>query len=565
MLKSLEIKNVALIDNLSIDFIDGLNVLSGETGAGKSIVIDSLNFVIGAKANKSLIKQGQAFMKVTAVFSAPFSTNVLNLLDEYDIETEEDLIITRKMNVDGKGDIKVNGNSITATMLKNITSHLIDIHGQHEHQRLLKDKYHLQIIDCFVKNEEIFNEYNSNLAILKDIQNQIKKFNGSAENQERMLDLLSYQITEIENAKLKVGEDDELSQKKLLMVNSEKIYDSINSVINELDGQSSLLASIKRAYSMISGIVKFDETMTDIASRLDSAKYELIDIVETLKDKKENCTFNQNEFDEIDERLDKIKLLKKKYGATIDQVLLFLDKSKKDYDDIVNSKDKLQSLLQQKEQLLKKLYSQALSISKVRKDIALTFEKDVKSQLNDLGMKNSKFKVDFCNLPNLEDSENLFKTNGLDDIKFLFSANAGQDLKPLSEIISGGEASRFMLALKNILSSVDNISCMIFDEIDTGISGDMGYKVACKLANISKTCQIMSVSHLPQICAMADCNIKISKHVQDDSTSVKASVLKGKELLEEISRLAGGSNNSIASLNHAQELKNRCEIYKNNI
>ncbi len=565
MLKCLEIKNVALIDNLNINFFQGLNVLSGETGAGKSIIIDALNFVIGSKANKSLIKQGQEVMKVTAVFTAPFSDYVIKILNEYDIEVEDDLIISRKMTIDGKSDIKVNGSTVTASMLKNITSHLIDIHGQHEHQRLLKDKYHLQIIDSFVKNKELFSEYNSNLTKLKDIQNQIKNLNGSAENQERMLDLLNYQILEIENAKLKPGEDDDLLQRKILMESSEKIYDSINTAINELDSQSSLLANIKRAHSLISNIVKFDESLIEISSRLDSTKYELVDIIETLKDKKENCTFNQSEFDEIDERLDKIKILKKKYGATIEDILLFLKKAKEDYDDILNSKDKLQFLLKQKEQILLNLYSQALNISKIRKEIAVNFENDVKNQLNDLGMKNSKFKVEFCNLPNVDECESLFKTSGLDDVRFLFSANAGQNLKPLSEIISGGEASRFMLALKNILSAVDNISCMIFDEIDTGISGDMGYKVACKLANISKTCQIMSVSHLPQICAMADCNIKISKYVQDDSTNVKATLLNDKEILEEISRLSGGSNDSIVSLNHAQELKNRCNAYKSKV
>lgn len=565
MLKSLEIQNVALIDKLNIDFSSKLNVLSGETGAGKSIIIDALNFVIGGKTIKSLIKQGQTFMKVNAMFVMPFSKEVEEILNEYDIEFDDEILISRKYTVEGKGDIKVNGTTLTAGMLKNLTSLLIDIHGQHEHQHLLKDKYHLGIIDCFIKNKELFNEYQLKLAELKEIQHQIKKLNGSTENQERMLDLLDYQIKEIEKANLKIGEDDELFQKKTAMINFEKINDSLSSAISELDSQTSVSDSCKKATSLLNNISRFDDSLNSLAERLQSVRFEVVDIIETLKQKKEECNFNQAEFDEIDERLDKIKLLKKKYGSTIEEILTFLNKAKEDYDNIVNSKDKLQKALKQKTEVLCKLHDLALNISKVRKDIAIKFETDVKQQLNDLGMKSSKFKVDFSPLPNKDNCESSFNSTGFDDVKFLFSANAGQDLKPLSEIISGGEASRFMLALKNILAQNDNISSMVFDEIDTGISGDMGYKVACKLANIAKSHQVMSVSHLPQICAMADQNIKITKVVENDNTFVTAKTLTPDESLKEISRLSGGTVDSAASIEHAKELKNRCNQYKKEI
>lgn len=564
MLKNLEIQNVALIDNLKIDFLPNLNVLSGETGAGKSIIVDALNFVIGGKPNKTLIKQNKDFMKVQALFVAPFSLEAKELLKEYDIDDDEELLIMRKFCVDGKSDIKINGNTLTLSMLKNITSTLIDIHGQHEHQHLLKDKFHLEIIDTFVKDKKFHNLYQEKLLLLKNLQSQISKLNGTTENQERILDLLNYQIKEIENAKLKLGEDEELQQRKNIMNNHEKIFDAINNSLDELDGQNSTLNSLKKAQNLLSPLSKYDENFTELASRIESIKFELMDIVEVLRQKKDDCNFDKFEFEKIDERLDKIKSIKKKYGITLEEVFKFLDKSKLDYDNILNGKDKLIKLIQEKDVILKDIYEYASRISSIRKQIAEKFENDVKKELNDLGMKNANFRVYFGEVPPINNFEDKLTSTGFDDIKFLFSANAGQSLKPLSEIISGGEASRFMLALKNILADNDNISSMVFDEIDTGISGDMGYKVACKLANISKSHQVMSVSHLPQICAMADNNIKIEKQSLENSTLVLARTLNTNEALQEISRLSGGTEGSQISIEHAKELKNRCNLYKKN-
>lgn len=565
MLKNLEIQNVALIDNLNIEFLPKLNVLSGETGAGKSIIIDALNFVVGGKVLKSLIKQGQTFMKVKAMFLTPFSENVKNLMNEYDIEFDNEILISRKATVDGKNDIKVNGVTITTSMLKNLTSFLIDIHGQHEHQHLLKDKYHLEIIDSFIKEKDLFVKYQDKLLTLKEVQLKIKKLNGSTENQERMLDLLSYQINEIEDAKLIIGEDEELQQKKVAMMNFEKIHDSINSAISEIDGQTSIINGIKKSYNFLNNVSKFDSDLLSLTERLQNSKFELIDILEILKQKQSESNFNQSEFDLIDERLDKIKLLKKKYGSTIKEILCFLEKIKMEYDTIINSKDLLIKSLKEKEQILNELYGFAKEIRQKRESVSKNFEQQVLKQLSDLGMKNSKFAVEFNKFPSLDNFESNITQTGCDEVRFLFSANAGQSLKPLSEIISGGEASRFMLGLKNILAENDNISSMVFDEIDTGISGDMGYKVACKLANIANKHQVMSVSHLPQICAMADNNIKITKKVVDSNTIVEAMLLDEESCLNEISRLSGGLENSDASINHAKELRNRCLVYKNNL
>jgi len=564
MLKSLEIKNVALIDSLNIEFCPKLNVLSGETGAGKSIIIDALSFIIGGKANKNLIKQGQDFLKVSAIFEGDFNDEAVAILNNYDIEFDNEILITRKLNIDGKTDIKINGTSVTANMLKNLCSFLIDIHGQHEHQKILKDKYHIEILDLFIKNKDVFAKYAEELTLFKDIQNQIVKLSGKEGNQERELDLLSYQINEIEQAKLKIGEEEDLMQKKTIMLNSERIYDALNDAISELDGSSSI-DSVKKVTSLLQGITKYDDSLLNTVERLDSIKYELIDILELIKDKKNTLSFNEYEFEQIDERLDKIKSLKKKYGSTVEEVLKYLDKSKQDYDFIINSKEKLKELQKKKDEQLKVVYKTAEQISNLRRTVAREFEKNVKLQLNDLGMKNSQFKVNFLDMPTLSESEKYFSNNGFDCVNFMFSANAGQNLRPLSEIVSGGEASRFMLALKNILAEIDNIGIMVFDEIDTGISGDMGYKVACKMANISNKHQVMAVSHLPQICAMADCNIKVVKSVVDGQTVINTDKLNKDETLKEIARLSGGIENSAVSFEHARELKNRCEEYKKSL
>ena len=565
MLKTLDIENVALIDKVSLEFSSNLNVLSGETGAGKSIIIDSLNFVLGGKANKNLIKQNSDFMRVVACFSAPFISEVANILEEFDIEYDDEIVVSRKLTKDGKGDLRINGVIVPVSNFKKISTLLVDIHGQHEHQKLLKDTYHLGIIDNFIKNDGLFHEYDGVYKKLKDINAEIKKLNGSSENQERMLDLLSYQIKEIENAELKENEDEILSQKRLVMQNAEKIFEGLNNAFNCFDKGGALIESAKDASSYLNSISKYDESLLEVADRIDSIKYEAMDIASLLKEKREECEFDEYEFEEVDERLDKIKQLKRKYGPTLQDVFNFLEKSKKDYDDILNSREKLEKCLKEKDKILQDLFSLANKLHDLRVSIANDFENKTNKELADLGMKSARFKVEFSSVPDFDSFEKKINSNGYDEVRFLFSANAGQDLRPLSEVISGGEASRFMLALKNILADVDNISLMVFDEIDTGISGEMGYKVACKLANISRSHQVISVSHLPQICAMADKNIFVKKETVDNSTVVSVIDLNFDNTLEEIARLSGGEHNSDVSLEHARALKNRCESYKKNI
>ncbi len=566
MLSYLKINNVALIDSLTIDFSEGFNVLTGETGAGKSIIVDSLNFVLGGKVNKNLIRAGQPFMRVEALFTLPFDQKVRELFNEYDIELEDEILIVRNYTEAGRNDIKVNGVTLTTTMLKPITSCLIDILGQHEHQSILKDKFQLEIIDALGGADiskyktEVFDLY----AKLTEINKSLQSLGSDSYSRERMLDLLTYQINEIEAFGLKEGEEEELTNERQKSLNSEKIVSGLSLAKGELNSSNtSACDGIKKAISALNNIVKYDDTLEPLVERLDSARIELMDISNTLQDLSESYNFDENYFEKIDKRLDELKSLKKKYGSSYEEIMAFLEKAKLDLDNILNSEQKLKELEEQKTIVIDELYKQSLSLSNVRKLTAKKFEFLVKNQLEDLGMKNANFEISFN--PIQEKQEVHFTNNGLDKIIYLFTANAGQPLKPLSEIISGGEMSRFMLGLKNILADIDDINTMVFDEIDTGISGNIGYVIACKMANISHKHQVIAISHLPQIAGMADKNFFIEKKVVDGNTMTSLIELDEAGVLGEIARLSGGQSGSLVSLDHAKELRTTCNNYKKNI
>ena len=569
MLTYLKINNIALIDELEISFDKGMNVITGETGAGKSIIIDSLNFVVGGKVNKNLIKSGTNFICVEAIFSGNFSQTIKNVLTGYDIDFDDEILIKRRYTLEGKNEIRVNGVNVTASMLKAITAGLVDIHGQHEHQAILQEKHHLSMLDNLIGKDflGLIEKYSDEHKKLSQMNKEISSLGNSSANRERMLDLLQYQISEIENAKLKDGEEDELINKRTMMLNGEKIANAVKEayqLLNQDYGQS-ISDSIKKATSNINSISKFDNTLDSVTDRMESARLEIQDITDFLKDYLDNVNFDQKEFDAIDERLDKIKLLKKKYGSSIEEILKFLDNARKEYDGIVNSAERLEKCLKEKKEQLSAIFKICKEISDKRRDFAKKLEKNVTEQLVDLGMKNSKFVVEFRDIPAIEDIEGMLNATGFDDVKFMFSANIGQPLKPLAEIVSGGEASRFMLALKNIIADADEVNTLVFDEIDTGISGNMGYMVACKLANIGVKHQVISVSHLPQICAMADSRFVAKKFVEDGTTKTSITKLDYNASLKEIARLSGGMEGSNATIEHSKELKERCDEYKKSI
>ncbi|MDR0850300.1 MAG: DNA repair protein RecN [Christensenellaceae bacterium] len=563
MLKHLKIKNIALIKDLTIEFSGGLNVLTGETGAGKSIIIDSLNFVLGDKANKSLMRTGAYGMSAEALFCG-VTGKAKEILKEYNIPDDDDVLIVRSFS-DTSQSIRLNGNTITAGMLKNITPYLVDIHGQHEHQSLLKPRFHLGIIDGLnsSKTDLLRAEVSGQYKKHKDIISQLDELGSNNQNRERMIDLLQYQINEIERFSLKQNEDETLAVERSRMLNSGKISANLTNALNEIDGNFSVVSSIKKAISAMNSVVQYDETLQPLINRLDGARLELSDIAGELKIVTESVNFDDAAFDRIDTRLDGIKALKKKYGATVAEVFKFLENAKEELNKYQNSTALIDNLEYQKQQVYSSLYDTANKLSDIRRGIAEEFSSKVMKELGDLGMKNAKFAVMFDPKPD-KNTANI-TANGFDNPIFMFSANLGQPMKPLSEIISGGEMSRFMLGIKNIIADIDDLQTLVFDEIDTGISGAIGFVIACKMANISKKHQVISVSHLPQIAAMADNHLFIQKQVEANETITKVFTLDKKGSQSEVARLSGGVDGSGVALEHADELMGRCAAYKNSI
>jgi len=560
MLKSIFIKNIALIDEVSIDFSKGLNILSGETGAGKSIIIDSLAFVLGERADKSLIKSGENSAFVQAVFEFDGDNAFL----ENGYESDDGIfVVTRTMSVGGKNEIRINGRLASQAVLKQISALLVDIFGQNEHTYLLKPENHLGILDGYNCDKHLLSKVESICLQLDDCNRQLCKFGGDDSERERLVDMLSYQINEIELADLKIGEDDLLLQEKIKAQSVEKISFACSSALNLLNGSGSSLNNISSATNYISQITSIDNEYDDIYQRLNSIKYEVQDISESLSDILTNLSFDQKSLDEIEERLDKIKLLKRKYGGSIEEVLDFCEKAKEKLYQLENADAIISKLKKEKQTLLTFLYEACQQLSNYRRDVAKDFEQKIISELNDLGMKNAVFKVVFNEYPDKQ----LFSgcsNDGFDVVEFYFSANKGEPVKPLSKIISGGEMSRFMLALKNITAKIEKIPTMVFDEIDTGISGKIAEVVGKKLAKVSHDYQCLVITHLPQIAAMSDEHFLIEKAIEGEKTKTLVRLLDKDGKIDEIARLVAGDIGEYGQL-HAKDLIVWADKYKKSL
>ena len=556
MLNTLKIKNVALIDHLELCFENGFNAIMGETGAGKSIILDALNFVLGAKADKTLITSGKEKMFVEAVFSS-YGKDVESVMEDLGIENEEILIVSRSLTVDGKSEIRINGNMATLTMLKSLTKLLVDSYSQHESTSLLQSKNHLAVIDEY-KPEFLLGEKEQISSLVDErnqIENQIASLSGKGENRERYLDLLKYQIDEIETFSPSVQDEEDLIERFKILQNSEKISKTMEEIVEGLDSsQFSALPSLKQALRSLNQIQSLSDEYASCYERLNSAIYEIDDIASFFKHSQNSIRFDEKEFAVIDERLDKYKSLKKKYGSTVDEILSFLENAKKEYDDLTLGEEKLNQLSKELEQINKKLEGVCEALSKKRKDLATQIEQKIVGELQYLGMKGSSLKFEF--------SKQNIQRNGFDDVEILFSANKGESLKPLSKIISGGELSRFMLALKTVVKADEN--SYIFDEIDSGISGETGQAVGERIAMLSLSNQVILISHLPQVCAMADKFFYVYKTVAERTNS-NVKVLEGDEILGEIARLSGGDKTSTLAIAHAKEMFERARSFKLNL
>ena len=550
MLQSLTIKNIALIDNLTIDLSTGFNVLTGETGAGKSLIIDSLALLLGEKADRNLISYGTNFASVEAVFETN-SENILNKLEEFGLDRENTIVIYRKLSIDGKNECRVNGKTFTLSMLKSITAPLMDLHGQFQHQEILKESNQLKTLDDYggnsIKQAKLL--YKENYLKLQSIKKQLASFNFDSRDREKLLDLYSYQINEIEEAHFVDGEEETLKDFRMKVLNQEKIALALDRVSSFFEGAGEnygLLGLIKKSDYEFADVLKYLPENEELAKRISSARYELQDIAETIEQIKNGLVYDEYAAQENEKRLDMLTSLKKKYGSTITEINAYLTNIKAEYDKLVNSAEIIEKLEKEKETTLSKLIESARTLSELRKKTAEVFIKNVKDELNELSMKGAKFDIEF----KFGTEENADET-GFDKIEFMFTANSGQPLRPLNKVASGGEMSRFMLAVKNITADIDNVDTMIFDEIDTGISGDTANVLAKKLAKIGKKHQVVCVTHLAQVASFGTNHFYISKAENSGVTRTSLKLLNDEDRIREIARIIGG-NISDFSLEHAR-------------
>ncbi len=565
MLAKLNVKNVALIENAEICFGEGLNVLSGETGAGKSVILDSVNFVLGAKADRSMIRYGETECMVKAEFVVDENAKAIETLREMDIDSDGEIIISRRFSETGKNSVKINGNTVTTAMLRKVTDSLVDVHGQSEHFFLLKESNQLKTLDEVVG--EPISEKKKMLSDLlrakREIDERIAKLGGDEKERERRIDVLAFQIQEIEAVDLKDGEEEELLIKRNKIINLEKIITAIREAMQVLSGEAGVLDGLRTATRSLSSVSKLDEAYTDVLEKLESLAIEADDVSETLTGLADDLYFDENEAEETETRLDTIRALKRKYGANKEEIDAYLNDVKSEYELLSDCEGQYAVLTSEKEKVLKKIYAVCKEMTKLRKTEGVAFCARVTKELETLNIPHAQFDVEYNEYTEMDASH--ANSNGLDEIRFLFSANAGEPMKPLGKIISGGEMSRFMLAVKTQLSNVNEISTYIFDEIDAGISGKTAKVVGEKLARISKNTQIIAVSHLAQIAAMSDNEYLIEKIEKDGKTITQVLALTEEAQITEIVRLLGGNDGDEYAIKHAKELLKQAKEYKRTI
>ena len=539
MISTLHIKNIGIIEDLSIDLNKGLNVLTGETGAGKTLIIDSLQIISGGRFSKEMIRKGE--------------TNSFVEICLYEPESEDaedgNIIVSREININGKNMCKINGRMVTVSELKKFMSNYIEIHGQNDNQNLLDNKQHLSYLDGFIgkKIEKYKKEYERYYEEYNMINHELKENLGDEKEKQRKLDLLNYQINEIEEANLKINEDEELEEKRKVIMNSEKINGNLEQASNLIEENS--IDSISMAIRALEKIENIDEKYENVSTNLKSIYYELQEISRDIVGYKNETYFDKEERNYIEERLDLINNLKRKYGNTIKEILNYKDEIVKEIEHIENLEEYNTKLRKRKEETENEMNKLAEIIHKQREIYAKQLIKNINNEIEDLEMKNAKIniKIDYV--------EEYLKT-GKDIVIFYIATNVGEDEKELSKIASGGEMSRIMLAIKKVLAESDKMSVLVFDEIDTGISGKAANSVAQKLKLISENHQVLCISHLPNIAASADYNYFISKNINNDRTKTQIKLLEENEVINEIARISSGEINEV-TIKYATELRNK--------
>ncbi len=562
MLLQLRIHNIALIDDLTVDFTEGMNCLTGETGAGKSIVIDSIECVLGARTYKEIIKNGCDSAFVDGLFYGN-SAEISEFFEEQGIPEEPDntIVIHREMSISGRNVCRINGYMTTASMLRRLGSLLLDIHGQTDNQSLLNIDRHIQLLDLFCGDEMLrYKEhYAQKRRELSALERKLDNLSGSPEERAGLIDLYTYQIEEIEKASIYEGEDDELVERRTILQNYEKIVSSLSSAYQTIYGgdygESSASDLLNKCVDDFLQIKNYSEKYADIYEKLQALVYSLDDIATDIRRENENSTFDRQELEEINERLDFINDLKRKYNKSIAEIIEYKDELQAKIDELRASDSIVEDTMSNISAVCDELYAICEDMNFARVKAAGVIEKAICSELADVELKNAQFKIDinFDTTQNAKGRYN-YTSNGLDKVQFLVSTNAGEPVKPLAKVASGGEMSRIMLAIKTILADCDEIPTLIFDEIDTGISGFVTSRVAKKLKTISEKHQVLCVTHHAPIAAIADNNILINKAVVDGTTRTYIDTLDRDGKIKEIARLLDGDSDSEISLLHAKDL-----------
>ena len=556
MLLEVSIQNFAIIERTKINFSRGLNILTGETGTGKSIIIDAMNLILGGRADRSYIKDGADKSIVEALFYVPDENSIKDILDRYGIELESDnnILITRELYPNGRSIARVNGRIATLNMLLDLTSKLMNIQGQHENQILLSTDKHIDLVDALGEKElhSLKDIFKKKYLDLLNLKNELKKLSQSDMDRERKIDLLKFQIEEIEDSKFKVGDEEILVRDHKLLTNFQDVSTIVNGVYDQLSNSSynavSVIDQLRSISSTLNRGCKYDDEFKSYEENINGIIYSLEDISKSIRDYKNNdIDFSFENLSYVEERLSLLNSLKRKYGNSIDEILIYKNSIEDELNDLINSKDKLQKIKQDLKNIEDELNKYSKKLSNIRKKISLDLEKSIVDELKSLNMDKVIFKVKI-------DYLEYFNNNGKDKVEFYISTNPGQQLRPLSKVASGGEMSRVMLAFKNVLAKMDNIYTLVFDEIDTGISGITAQLVGKKIHEISKRYQVICITHLPQIAAMADSHFLIDKKFSNNETISTIKKLNYEEQVYEISRLIGGASITETTKRHAEEM-----------
>lgn len=555
MLELLHIENIAIIEAADIEFAPGFNALTGETGAGKSIVIDSLSAVLGQRTSRELIRTGAE----KAFVSAAFSGMAPELTEELGIQPEADgtLLLQREIQTDGKNVCRVNGRPVTVGQLRALGARLLNIHGQHDGQQLLDEEQHIVYLDSFGRVESLAITYAEKYKNFTDIRRQIGALQMDEAEKARRVDTLQYQIEELRRAKLTPGEEEELTARRGMLRNAEKFLDAVAGADYALNGDDSgggALSALRQAQDALGGVRHLDDAFGQLYERLGEAYSEVYDIAATVEDKRGELDVSPGELDRVESRMDLLYRLKKKYGATVEDMLDYQARCEAELAQIEDAGDTLARLEQALYKAEKEARQAAQALSDARKAAAERLTAQILTELQQLDMGKIRFAVDFAEKP--------LDSDGMDTVRFLMSANVGEELRPIHKIASGGELARIMLAMKNVLSEQDHVGTMVFDEVDTGVSGRAAQKVAEKMARISRRKQVLCVTHLPQLAAMADTHFSVEKGERGGRTYTEVRRLDREQRRRELARLTGGSHVSQTMLDGAEELLVQAEKFR---